>query len=497
MATTKPRRPGLSKSRITALEQCPRKLWLSVHRPDLAEMDEGSEARFAAGHEVGAIACKLHPEGVMVEADDGLGAALAQTRALIDAGHPGPIFEATFEHDGVLVRVDVLARDRQGWRVAEVKSSTAPKAYHHGDLATQIWVLRGAGITVTRAAIRHVNREFVLEREGDHVGLFTDAELLSAIEETVAGRGAVAEAARQTLAGIEPEIAPGDHCSSPFDCEFSAWCGGDLPVGPEWPVSILPYGGGKKWAAKGIEDLLSLDENALPPLQAKIVTATRTGIPFHDAAHAVTAMQGWGFPRTWLDFETIQFAVPRWLGTRPYEQIPFQYSAHIEAADGSLQHQAFLVLDGSDPRRACAESLVANVPADGAIIAYNAGFERSVLKGLASQFEDLAAPLLAMAERTVDLLPVARQSWYHRDQRGSWSIKAVLPTLSNLAYDSLAVADGMMAQAAWHEASSSDCAPARRTELGNALHEYCAQDTWAMIAVARALVGVWLRPRLA
>lgn len=138
MTTTAPRRFGLSKSRITAFEQCPRRLWLSIHNPDVAEFDEGAEARFATGHEVGAVACALYPEGVMVEAEPNLAAALARTVELIANDHPGPIFEATFEHDGVLVRVDLLFREPDGrWRMAEVKSSTSAKDYHLGDLATQ------------------------------------------------------------------------------------------------------------------------------------------------------------------------------------------------------------------------------------------------------------------------------------------------------------------------------------------------------------------------
>ena len=92
---------GLSKSRITAFEQCPKKLWLSVYRPDLAEYDNGAAARFAAGHKVGEIACALHLGGVMVDAEPNLSAAVVETTRLIAEGHPGPIFEATFAHEGV------------------------------------------------------------------------------------------------------------------------------------------------------------------------------------------------------------------------------------------------------------------------------------------------------------------------------------------------------------------------------------------------------------
>lgn len=110
---TATRRFGLSKSKITAFEQCPKKLWLATHRPELAEQDEGAEARFATGNAVGEIACALHPGGVMVDPPS-LSEALGKTSSLISGGHPGPIFEATFEHDGVLVRVDVLEKVESG-----------------------------------------------------------------------------------------------------------------------------------------------------------------------------------------------------------------------------------------------------------------------------------------------------------------------------------------------------------------------------------------------
>lgn len=320
------RRIGLSKSKITAFEQCPKKLWLSIHRPDVAEQDEGAEARFTTGNTVGAIACALHPGGVMVDPPS-LSEALAKTSSLISGGHPGPIFEATFEHDGVLVRVDVLEKvEGGGWSAAEAKNSGKVKEYHRGDLATQVWVMREAGIELKRAAIRHIDTSFVLSREDDYAGLFTDADLLAELEDTISTRPTLIAEARAILSDEEPVREMGDHCRAPFSCEFAEYCGRDLPSGPEWPVTLLPYGGGKRWLERGIEDLLDLAEDDLNDKHAKILAATRDGIPFHDTEGARKAMAGWGWPRAWLDFETVAPAIPRWIGTRHFQQIPFQFS---------------------------------------------------------------------------------------------------------------------------------------------------------------------------
>jgi hypothetical protein len=155
----------------------------------------------------------------MVEAIPDLRTALDETRTLLQNGHRRPIFEATLEHDGVLVRIDILEPDGDdGWSMAEVKSSTRVKDHHLGDLATQLWVAREAGLNISRAAIRHISNEFVLRQEGDYRGLLTDSDVNAEVEPLTAGRAALVVAARAALEGPEPDIAPGAHCQKPFPC---------------------------------------------------------------------------------------------------------------------------------------------------------------------------------------------------------------------------------------------------------------------------------------
>lgn len=486
---------GLSKSRITAFEQCPKKLWLSVHRRELAEVQAQSELRFAAGHEVGAIACELAPGGVMIEAQPDLKAALKQTSELLAAGHRAPIYEATFAHDGVLIQADVLEPvGDSGWRMAEVKSSTAVKDYHRGDLATQIWVLENSGIELEAAVIRHIDTSFILSVPGDYRGLLKDAALLEEVRSTAAGRHEVAENARATLAGPEPIQEMGAHCLKPFSCEFQAYCGKDMPAPPEWPVDILPRASRslvEEMARKGISDLRDVPLDALKKGQHRVVhQATVSGLPYHDHAGVMRETKDWAFPRHYLDFETIALPVPAWVGAKPYQQVPFQFSCHTELADGTIAHRSFLSADGSDPRRACAEALIECVGEEGAIIAYNASFERSCVRGLADALPEMSLELTAIAERFVDLLPVAQAHYYHRDQRGSWSIKKVLPTIApDLDYSDLEVGDGAAAQLAWLEAASPKCETERRAQIAASLEAYCERDTWAMVVLLRRMIS--------
>lgn len=432
----------------------------------------------------------------MVKIDPDMQAALSHTKELIAAADR-PIFEATFAHDGVLVRVDILTpeKNKNGiiWHIAEVKSSGSAKAYHHGDLATQIWVIRHNGLQVASAAIRHIDTKFTLEQTGEYDGLFKDTPLLDDVDDIAQSRDVDIIDIRKMLAGDEPICDTGKHCNNPFSCEFINHCAAQEPDGPEWPIEELPFTGSKlatKWAKDDIYDIRNLPDDAgLNDQHMRIRRALIDAKPYRDAKGVKVDTKDWAYPWTWLDFETMAFAIPIWLGTRPYQQIAFQFSAHIEQKNGDIEHVEALDLSGSDPRPTIAKAL-AELPNKGTVIAWNAGFERACLRNLAAAVPQYETQLLNLAERTVDLLPITKAHYYHPDQRGSFSIKAVLPTLApQLDYGDLEVKDGGNAQAAYIEAVSDECDPQRKEVIDASLKAYCKRDTWAMVEIYRTLIA--------
>jgi uncharacterized protein DUF2779 len=475
---------GLSKSRILLQLQCPKRLWLQVYRPELAVVETGTAARLAAGNEVGDVARSLYPDGVLIEPGD-LGQALAQTEAALrDA--PRPLFEATFQVDGVLIRADLLLPDAGGFRMAEVKSSTGVKDYHLADAAIQAWVCRQAGLPISGVEIAHIDTGFVYPGNGDYRGLFAHADVTPRIADLASEVPAWIAASRTTLRGPEPDTAPGSQCGDPFDCPFLGHCC-PAPDPSAYPPEILPHGGAiaARLRAQGVTDLREVGEEQFDkPRHRRVWRASVTGRMELDpeAAEILAALT---YPRHYLDFETIQFAVPRWAGTRPYAQIPFQWSCHVEDGQGGLEHREFLADGSADPRRAFADTLVAALGDSGPIVVYNAGFERGRMRELAAAFPDFAPALNSAIERIVDLLPIARNHYYHPAMRGSWSIKAVLPTIApELSYDGLEVAHGGMAQEAFMEILDPATPTERRRHLHAALLAYCERDTLAMVRIA-------------
>jgi len=482
---------GLSKSRLMSFRQCPRRLWLERHRPELAEEVPGQDAAFATGHEVGDVARQLYDpagDGLFIEYDQGLAAAMARTREALAGPSAAPIFEATFERDGLLVRTDVLERGDTGPRLVEVKASTSVKPEHLVDCAIQSWVLESTPARPKSVSLAHVDNRFVYPGDGRYQGLLVEQDLtqeIAPLREQVPGW---VRSARRVLAGPEPAAAIGTRCWTPYECPFQGHCWRKV----DHSVADLPGIGQRldQLLAEGHYDLRELPEDLVTsPDQRRVWRAAQRGTAELSLA-ARQELRSYGSPRFFLDFETISFAVPRWAGTRPYQQLPFQWSLHVEDARGRLAHEEFLDLSGELPARAVAESLLEATRRSGPVFMYTA-FEKTCLRTLAAFCPDLRDGLEALADRLVDLLPIAKRHYYHPAMRGSWSIKKLLPTIApELDYAGLGtIREGGAAQQAYAEAIAPGTDAARREEIRRDLLAYCGQDTLAMVTVARYLEG--------
>ena len=230
------RRPGLSKSKFIAGIQCRKRLYLLCYERQLmSPPDEATQRAFDRGHEVGSLAHKVFPGGVLVaEAYWDYDRAVERTRSLMaDCSIPA-VFEGAFTYDNTVVRVDVLQRMAgDAWRLVEVKSSSCVKDVHIPDVAIQRHVLRGCGVKVTQCCLMHRNPRcgaesgeydiaqcFVIEDITEHMAAF-EAELSRELA-----------AQQKTLEmTTPPRIACGPHCNSPYTCEFHAHCNGGTETG--------------------------------------------------------------------------------------------------------------------------------------------------------------------------------------------------------------------------------------------------------------------------
>ena len=489
--------PTLSKSKIIAFRQCPKRLWLEVHRPELREVSAATEARFQVGYQVGDIAIKLydpHASGVLIKIKEGFREAFELSSRLLEEGER-IIFEAGFRFLDSVAFADVMIptskRGKTFWKMVEVKSSASVKDYHIEDIAVQSFLARGMGLEVESVSLAHVDSSWTYPGGGDYRGFLKEADLTrESLELASEVSNWLGEAHKVALSPQEPDIQTGDQCYSPFECPFLPYCN----IGktePEFPIDWLPrLTQNQRLLLKedGITDLRDVPVGILTPKQKRVREHTINGTEFFDQGGARDELKDKGFPAYFLDFETSNLTVPIWAGTRPYQQIPFQFSLHKVSQDGELEHAGFLNLTGEDPSRAFAEAVISSCGNAGPIYAYNAKFEKSILRALAGRFGDLSSALEQITNRIHDLLPVAEKYFYAPSQCGSWSIKSVLPAVvPELSYEELdGVKDGNMAMEVFTEAIAPATSEERRQEIRRQLSGYCKLDTLSM-------VGIWMK----
>ncbi len=484
----------LSKSRYMAGRQCLKRLYLETYRRELAdEVDQAQQARFDAGTEVGELARQRFPGGRLVaEEYYEHEQAVRTTERLLRSVPVPPLYEAAFNFEGVRTRVDVLHKsDGPGFDMVEVKSSTSVKPENVADVAIQMHVLEGSGVPLDRAWLMHTNNTYVYEG-----GPYDLEQLFSLVDVTEQARAFAADNIEGDLASMwealrldaEPEIETGGHCNKPYTCNFFGYCHQNEPEHPVRQLPNLREALRTRLREAGIGAIGDIPHNfpGLNERQRRVRDGVVTGQPFVGQDLGV-ALNEIAYPVSFMDFETVGPALPLYVGTRPYQTIPFQWSLHIRGADGIMTHREFLNDDADDPRERFVVTLLDSIPVEGSVVVYS-GYEKGILTAMADLFPQHRSRLEALCARLFDLLEVVRGHYYHPQFHGSFSLKSTLPALApDLAYTDLEIQGGDVASVEYTRMIADDTPDSDKAQIRDSLLAYCKRDTEAMIRVLDAL----------
>lgn len=490
-----------TKSLLQSHRQCTRRAWLEANGTVQPEFTAAAESMMAQGQRVHAAARAPLVDAVTIPSHLGLPEAAKQTRRAMDGG-ARTIIEAAFVAGDNGVRVDVLRCDPDGVHITEIKSGASVHDAYLDDVSIQWACVEAAGLTIKSAAVQHPDTSLVLDSELGGHSVMTTEDVTDTVRWRSVRVAAWISECKDTIEGTEPECSPGPQCSDPLPCPFSAHCGTVAKSTDNDRVAYLPSKSGPvaDCIAAGITKITSLPGGAFGHARNALLgeAVNRDVIVVRDAFRKMVA--GLGYPRSFIDFETAAPALPLHHGMRPFEPLPFQWSCHQVARQGEAARASwFLDTDRRDPRRAFCESLLETVGTVGPVLVYSS-YEQTRLRELAARFPDLAPALLAVVARLVDLLPLARRGFYAPAQRGSWSIKAILPTLpgakeAGLCYDDLRdVNDGLSAQAAYLRLVDPANLGEDRAATREQMVRYCGVDTAGLLYFCNYVEGLASAP---
>ncbi len=478
----------LSKSLYIRGLQCHKSLFLEKFQSELkGEISAATQALFNSGNLVGEAAHDLFPGGVLIpyiETENGITEQLRLTSEAMKKGTK-IIYEASFQYDGIFVKVDILVKGRGGWEIYEVKGGTKLTPVYVDDASLQYYVLTGAGTKVSKAYISYINNGYVRKGALDVQKLFISEDITHQVKEKQPFVIEQLKKQRRMLSGKLPKIDIGPHCSDPNECDYSSHCWKHIPVNSVFDLR----GKGVDCFDLYAQEIISQKDIPLDLLnkkQRQQVEATIKKQNTIDKKKIREFLQTLSYPLYFLDFETFTSAIPLYDGVKPYQHLPFQYSLHYQKKKGGkLFHTEFLAKPGIDPRKPLLENLLTDIPEDVCILTYNMTFEKGVLTELAVRYPKHKQIIDKWTENILDLMaPFRQRVVYYWKFKGSYSIKNVLPVLvPELSYEELEIADGGAAMDAYHQMCAAKDKPEALAQIQKNLLAYCKLDTLAMVRI--------------
>ena len=485
----------LSKSTFLQGLQCDKRLFLYKHHYNWQDpVSEKQQAVFDRGHKVGKLALELYPNGIDASPSSPRAYAKAaeHTRELIENG-TDIIYEAAFIYNEVLVYADILVRHGNKWRVYEVKSSTSISETNIIDVSVQYYVISNTGLEIEDISIIYINNEYLRIGELNLQQLFNIESLLPDTvdnqlwidEEVDRLKGVVAQKSI-------PHIDIGLHCTDPYQCSFIGHCWSHIPEDSIFDINRMHLNRKFELYDDGIINLDDIPEDLILPASQQLqVDVHKSGETYinNDSIRAFLNM--FDYPLYFMDFESFQPAIPLYNNSKPYQQIPFQYSLHYQKSSKSeLKHYEFLAKPESDPRLPFIESLLKDTESTGKIVVFNKSFEIGRLNEIARDLPEYENDIIDLNDRILDLMIPFQKKWYYSaEMKGSYSIKAVLPALvPELKYENLEIKDGASASMAF-EGLLEETDMMRAEEVRCNLLEYCRLDTLAMVEILNKLKG--------
>jgi len=486
----------LSKSTFIRGLQCEKSLYLYKRHYNLKDpVSPLLQAVFDQGTNVGVLAQLLFPNGVdasperyfnMIESVD-------KTKSFISDGEK-IIYEATFVYNDVLAALDILIKDEDGWKAFEVKSSTKVAEAYIKDAALQYYTIVNSGIYLKDISIIYINNQYLKNGELDVNELFSIESVKDQVLDFLPSiPNEISRLKRVIDSETIPAIDIGPHCTKPYNCDYMGTCWKDVPEYSVFNISRLKIEEKFNLYNNGVVtlDQINLRETRLNPSQVLQVQSEVNDTSHIDKIEIENFVSNLSYPVYFLDFETINPAVPIYDGSRPYQAMVFQYSLHIQDANGSgVTHREYLASTNEDPRPGFAKQMIEDCGSQGDILVYNISFERGKLQDLIEALPQYSDSLCNIIYRLKDLMMPFQKKWHYTpEMKGSYSIKNVLPALApEFSYNDLDIKEGATASNAFlsmvNGTFKGDEGLTRKH-----LIEYCKMDTFAMVKILEVLIG--------
>lgn len=409
------------------------------------------------------------------------------------------LVKARFEYSSLRVKVPFLHKTNGGWDLYFLFNGIYPHANDMAFYNDTVWVLKQNGIIIDQIYIIHLNASYVRQKDLDPHELFVISDsfynnhnnptqpVKEYIENSMHDISPLLKEMESARVENLPAPIRTNKCTGKSKCKYYEKC---FPHEEKMDAnSILTLISAAEKYKMYEEKICTLKQCDIARIEGSRqqyaqIMADKNGGLFVDHL----ALENWlsyiQYPIAFIDFEWERFAIPPYIGMKPYDVLPFEYALYVLQKDGTLSHKVYLNIH--DDRRDMAENLIRDIPKEGSVIAYNADCAEKVrIEEFAQLFPDLKDQLLAINARMEDLqLPFVSGIVYDTRMRGAWSLKTIMNLMDDPGYHALDIRQGMDAVFQWRHLDYNDEVDAKEKEkIIEDLKKYCGMDSYAMTVV--------------
>ncbi len=334
---SKKKKAILSKSTFIKGLQCEKALYLYKNRYFLRDpLSAAQRAKFSRGTDVGIYARELFPGGVDASPKTHFQMAQSVEKTALLMQQPGVnvIYEAAFEHEEVIVALDILYRENNRWKGIEVKSSRGISETYRWDAALQYYVITGSGTPLDDFSLAYVNTDYRKQGALDVQQLFHLESMMALAEDRKDETGRKISALKDIVKlKSSPLISIGEHCHNPYTCEFIGHCWKKVPADSVFQLNGISNKQKFEWYHAGIVSVTEVpseiaeQDNIVLQIQSilkkEVVIDKAVPSVFADAGEKQILLQLFGFAPV----------IPVFEGTHPYQVFPFGWG--ISQSDGT------------------------------------------------------------------------------------------------------------------------------------------------------------------
>lgn len=493
----------LTKTLILSGIQCEKKLWLDLNQ----EKQRKDKAIFRAGNRFGNVVRNHYGKGLDLSDEKDHKIALTKTNEAINSKNVSVIYEGAFLYEETYIRADVLIKEGDHWTLLEAKSATKVKNINFFDVAIQTYIIKKSGLNLKFSKLIIINNEFVYKGNQDYKNLIEEKDLTNDVLVKEKEINSLINKFKPIKDKNCPNIEVGNQCKNPYPCEYLEKCSSPEKNINEVSYKILPYYGkalDEYCIENNISKLVDVPEDQLQSSRKDYANNYHYIIQQAHKSNKAWINQDirnhfkdWVWPFYFMDFETVQQTVPVIQNTKPFEQLPFQWSVHKwDKPENDIEEFSFLEFENQSMELNFLDKLVKTLGNKGTIFVHNHPFEKSVLNKLKEKpnLNHFANDIENIIDRIVDTLALTRHNFYSPEMFGKYSLKKIVKGIpTNITYESddeQSVSDGGDAQLAWFICTDPISKKEDKDKMKQELIKYCAKDTRAMYDLIKYFMNV-------